>query len=120
MADLQNEVEVWMYANLGEAWAGFRKNVYPFMGETPWSFLGQHLLYLALFVAAPLVSPWFIACWFGLKAVSDRFVRVPTIVSLAAPITLGLGALLQLDSAVSHWTGRVRWKGRSVVRRALQ
>jgi glycosyltransferase involved in cell wall biosynthesis len=120
MADLQDEVEVWMYANLGDAWVGFRKNVYPFMGETPWSFLGQHLLYVALFVVAPFVSPWFIACWYGLKAVADRFVRVPIAVTLAAPLTLGLGALLQLDSAVSHWTGRVRWKGRSVVRRALQ
>jgi glycosyltransferase involved in cell wall biosynthesis len=119
MADLQNEVEVWMYRSVPDAWAGFRKNVYPFMGEKPWSFLVQHLLYLALFVATPLVSPWFIAGWYGLKAVSDRFVRYPITVTLATPLSLGLGALLQLDSAVSHWTGHVRWKGRSVVRRAL-
>ncbi|UCF40154.1 MAG: glycosyltransferase [Gemmatimonadota bacterium] len=120
MADLQNEVEVWMYRSVPEAWVGFRKNVYPFMGETPWSFLGQHALYLALFVAAPLLSPWFIACWYGLKTVSDRFVRCPISVTLATPLSLGLGALLQLDSAISHWTGRVRWKGRSVVRGALR
>lgn len=120
MADLQQEIEVWMYRSLPEAWVGFRKNVYPFMGETPWSFLVQHLLYQLLFVAAPLLSPWFIVGWYGLKTVSDRFVRCPFTVTLATPLSLGLGALLQLDSAFSHWTGRVRWKGRSVVRRAAQ
>lgn len=118
-ADLQDEVGVRMYGSFTEAWAGFRKNVYPFTGETVWSFALAHATYLGLFVLAPLVSPWFVLAWYLLKLGSDRLVRMPLRVTAAAPITLLLGAALQIDSAVAHWTGRARWKGRTVVRRTL-
>ncbi len=118
--DLRNEVEVHMYAGFAEAWVGFRKNVYPFMGERAWSFALLHATYLGLFVLAPLVSPWFVLAWYLLKVGSDRVARMPLLVSAAAPVTLLLGAVLQLDSAIAHWTGRAHWKGRTVVRRTLE
>ncbi len=120
MADLQDLVEVWMYRSVPDAWRGFRKNVYLFMGGSWWSFLPLHVLYLALFFVPPLVSPWFVAAWYGLKLLSDRFVRCPVAVTAATPVSLLLGAALQLDSALAHWSGRVKWKGRSVGRAALQ
>lgn len=116
-ADLQNEVRVHMYDSLADAWVGFRKNVYPFMGERLWIFLPLHLSYLAVFVVAPIVFPWFLLPVFALKWLADRLVRMPLGVTLLAPVTLVLGAALQLDSAVAHWTGRATWKGRPVARR---
>ncbi len=117
--DLQDEVQVHMYEGLADAWMGFRKNVYPFMGERVWTFLPLHLTYLTVFVLAPLVSPWFLVPIFALKWLADRLVRMPLGVTLLAPATLVLGAALQLDSAVSHWTGRAMWKGRPVARRVV-
>jgi glycosyltransferase involved in cell wall biosynthesis len=107
------------YEGLADAWLGFRKNVYPFMGERVWTFLPLHLTYLTVFVLAPLVSPWFLVPIFALKWLADRLVRMPLGVTLLAPVTLVLGAALQLDSAVSHWTGRAMWKGRPVARRVV-
>ncbi len=117
--DLQGEVQVHMYENLADAWLGFRKNVYPFMGERVWTFLALHVTYLAVFVLAPLVSPWFLVPLFALKGLADRLVGMPLGITLLAPVTLLLGAVLQLDSAVAHWTGRAQWKGRSVARRRV-
>ncbi len=54
-----------------------------------------------------------------MKAASDRYVGMPWRITAAAPASLVLWAALQLDSAVAHWTGRVRWKGRPVARRSL-
>ncbi|MDH3456734.1 MAG: glycosyltransferase [Gemmatimonadota bacterium] len=118
--DLQNEVEVWMYRDLVGAWVGFRKNVYPFIGESVASFFLVHLTYVAAYLLAPLASLWFILAWYVLKTVSDRLVRMPFTVTAAAPLTLVLGALLQIDSAVAHWTGRATWKGRPVSRQAVE
>ena len=44
----------------------------------------------------------------------DRWGRFPLWVSLFGPISLALGAALQLDSAWAHLRGRVAWKGRNV------
>lgn len=118
-ADLQDEVRVRMYESLADAWVGFRKNVYPFMGERVWTFVPLHLSYLAVFVLAPIASLWFLIPLFVLKWLADRLVRMPLGVTLLAPATMVLGAVLQLDSAVAHWTGRARWKGRPVARRAV-
>jgi hypothetical protein len=118
--DLQTEVQVWMYRNLPSAWVGFRKNVYPFMGESVPSFFLIHLTYLTAYVLAPLVSLWFVVGWYVLKAISDRMVHMPWTVTAGAPLTLVLGALLQLDSAWAHWTGRAAWKGRLVSRHVVE
>jgi glycosyltransferase involved in cell wall biosynthesis len=119
LQDLQGEVDVRMYADLRAAWRGFRKNVYPFMGEKAWSFATLHVLYVATFLVAPLVSPWFLVGCYGLKTVSDRFAHMPLIVSLATPVALVMGAVLQIDSAVAHWRGRAVWKERCVAKRHL-
>ena len=50
----------------------------------------------------------------GLKLAIDQSARLPLWISALAPLALALGAALQLDSARSHATGAVAWKGRSV------
>ncbi len=119
LLDLQEEVEVFMYRDLAGAWRGFRKNVYPFMGESVWSFAAIHILYVTILVASPLISPWFLVASYGLKLITDRFASVPLFISIATPVTMLLGALLQLDSAVAHWSGRAVWKDRPIARRHL-
>jgi hypothetical protein len=117
--DLQDEVRVRMYGGIGDAWRGLRKNTYPFVGETVWSFALVYASYAYLFLLAPLVTPWSILAWYGLKAGADRLVRMPLWVTALTPVSLMLGAALQLDSAIAHWTGQAQWKGRSVVRRRI-
>ena len=101
------------------AWSGFRKNAYPFMGHSPWTFAATHALYVALFVLPPLVSPWFLGWWYALKALSDRRMRMPWWVSILTPISFLAWAVLQWDSALAHGAGRVEWKGREVGRRPV-
>lgn len=114
--DLQSEISVRMYASFGEAWRGFRKNAYLIMGGNPVGFAAFYAAFVALFCVAPFVSPWFLGALVVLKAVSDRWSRFGVGISLLAPVSFILAAVLQLDSAVSHWTGRVRWKERKVGR----
>ncbi len=117
--NIQTEVGVRMYTSFGEAWRGFRKNAYLIMGGTVPAFIGSHAVFVAIFCVAPFVSPWFLAALFALKAVSDRWSRFGILVTVVAPISFVLAALLQLDSAVSHWTNRVRWKERPVGRASI-
>ena len=114
LRDLQPELDVWMYGSLREAWAGFRKNAYLLQGGTPLRFVVAQAFFWSVFILSPLVSPWFLVSLYVLKAGSDTFGRFPLRVRLLAPLSLLLGGLLPIDSAVSHWTGRVRWKGRTV------
>lgn len=116
LRDLQGEANVWMYRSLSEAWAGFRKNAYLLQGGTPLRFAAAQAFFCAAFILPPLVSPWFLLSLYALKAGSDTVGRLPLGVRLLAPLSLLLGGLLPVDSAVSHWTGRVRWKGREVGR----
>jgi hypothetical protein len=44
---------------------------------------------------------------------------MPLILSLATPVALVMGAVLQIDSAVAHWRGRAVWKERCVAKRHL-
>ncbi len=116
--DLSGEVGVRMYGSFGEAWAGFRKNAYLLAGGQPRPF--------AVFFAAYALS-WVVpsalalrghglplATLTAVKLGVDRWARFPLWVSALAPVTLALGAALQLDSAWAHARGRVAWKGRSV------
>lgn len=119
-ADLQSEIRVWMYADHRAAWVGFRKNAYPFMGQTWWRFALTHAGYTTLFVAAPFLSPWFLVAWYALKLTSDRYVQAPWWVTLATPLSFVLWGVLQIDSAIAHWTGRARWKGRFIARQTLR
>ena len=114
LLDLQDEVRAYMYRSNAEAWRGFRKNAYEIMGGRPLPFAAFFFGFLIALPAAPLVSPWLALSAAGLKLASDRLGRIPLWVSLLAPVSLVLASVLQLDSALHHWLGRVSWKGRRV------
>lgn len=113
-ADLADELDVWMYRDLAAAWRGFRKNAYLAAGGHPLPFLA----FLAFLVVTHLVGPAMSlipAIWLlVLKAVSDRFARMPLWVSALAPVTVVLCAGILVDSAITHLRGRTTWKGRNV------
>lgn len=113
-ADLQDDIDVWMYRDGREAWQGFRKNAYLLFGGRPLPFTLLFGLFALTFVVAPLSSPLWLAWAMGTKLIADRFSRFPLWVSAAAPVTFGVWTVLLLDSAVSHLRGRVEWKGRRV------
>jgi hypothetical protein len=114
LVDVQQEVSIHMYAGFAEAWHGFRKNAYLILGGAPLPFVALFLYFMAIFVVAPWVSPWLLLSVYGLKTATDRVSGFPWWISALAPLSYLLGNVLQLDSALSHWTGRVEWKGRRV------
>jgi glycosyltransferase involved in cell wall biosynthesis len=107
-------VSVHMYEDLRDAWQGFRKNAYLLLGGAPLPFVVTYGYFVFTWLAAPILSLWFLASLYGLKAVTDRVNGVPASTTLLAPVSFLLGLLLQFDSAVQHWTDRVTWKGRPV------
>ncbi|HIG76191.1 MAG TPA: glycosyltransferase [Bacteroidetes bacterium] len=113
--DLRREVSVEMYGSLGEAWRGFQKNAFLLGGGGTWGgFAAFFALYTLVWVVAPLAALSLLATTWAIKAVIDRSQGLPLAVTATGPLPLFLGALLQLDSARVHATGRVRWKGRGV------
>ncbi|PEN14991.1 glycosyl transferase family 2 [Longibacter salinarum] len=114
LLDVRDEITVYMYSTFGDAWRGFRKNAYLILGGSPASFVGLYLFFFLTFVASPFVHPGFLASVLLLKGTTDRLTRFSPLFALLAPVSYLLGSALQLDSAISHWTGRVSWKGRSV------
>jgi len=118
MEDLQDDLAVHMYGSLAEAWRGLRKNIYLAMGGTPLLFVPFFAAYVVAYFAPLLVSPWFLLSQFALKGLADRVARQRPRATLLAPLTFVLLGALALDSAVSHWTGTARWKGRRIVRGA--
>ena len=118
--DLQRDVAVRMYGSLGEAWHGFRKNAYLLGGGTPGRFAAFFAVYLLAWVSPAVLALGgplglaSLATLVGVKAVVDRSQGFPLWVTLAAPVSLALGAAIQVDSAVAHARGRVAWKGRAV------
>lgn len=84
------------------------------MGGRPLPFLLLWLGYGLTFVLAPLVWEPLLVSVLGLKLVVDRLLGHPLWLSLLAPLSHLLAWALQLDSAWSHWRGRVRWKDRPV------
>lgn len=114
MVNVRSEVAVYMYESFDDAWQGFRKNSYLLMGGSPPAFSAWFVVYGLLFVAAPAVHLPYLAAVYVLKFVSDRASGMPLWITLLAPVTHVAALALQLDSAVSHWTGRVSWKGRNV------
>ncbi len=114
LVDATRLVAVHMYDSLADAWRGFRKNAYLLMGGRPIPFL----LFLTLFAATNwlciLVSKYLLVSAIALKLVADRAGRIPVGTSVAAPASLVSASAIQLDSAVAHWRGRVKWKGRTL------
>lgn len=114
LLDVQTAVSVYMYSGLSDAWQGFRKNAYLLMGGSPAPFMGMFSFFVLVWVVSPLLSPWFLFSLYGLKFVTDRAGTFAPSVTLLAPASFVLGLVLQIDSAIHHWTDRVTWKGRSV------
>ena len=114
LAELRHDVRVWMYADLGEAWGGFRKNAYLILGGTPRAFAAILPFYVATFVLAPLASPWLLGSLVAMRAWTDRLCGLPPWHALYAPVSYAASVALALDSARAHLRGRVRWKGRAV------
>ncbi|NNF57864.1 MAG: glycosyltransferase family 2 protein [Rhodothermaceae bacterium] len=114
LRDLGGEVRVEMYRSFGEAWRGFRKNAYLLQGGSLLRFLPLHALFWMLYVVAPFVGWPLLGTTYLLKGLADRAARFPLWVTLLTPLVLLCGALIQLDSAFAHATGRVAWKGRRV------
>ena len=111
---VQEELSVRMYGSFAEAWRGFRKNAYLIQGGNPLAFLILHLAFWLILVLSPLFGWPLLITQYLLKGSSDRIARIPLWVSLITPLVLLCSALLQLDSAIAHWTNRVSWKGRPV------
>lgn len=116
LLDLRDTVSVYMYESFGDAWRGFRKNAYLILGGSAWAFPPLWIFFLVTWVLAPFVSLWFIASIYGLKAVTDRLNRFSPVLTALAPVSYLLGSILQIDSALHHWTDRVSWKGRTIHR----
>ena len=114
LRDLTGEVTVRMYRTFGEAWRGFRKNAYLIWGGRPLPFAVLWVLYVLLYVAAPFLGWPLLATLYAIKGAADRGGRLPLWLSVLAPVILAAGAVLTLDSALAHATGRVAWKGRRV------
>ena len=114
LRNVQSHVSVYMYDGFWAAWAGFRKNAYLLLGGAPIPFVGMYGYFLFTWVVAPILSPWFLVSLYGLKWTTDRANGFASTTTLWAPLSFVLGLVLQLDSAVHHWTDRVTWKGRSV------
>jgi hypothetical protein len=114
LVDARDDLEVTMYRTFTEAWLGFRKNVFLIFTGRTIPFLLLFGAFTIAFLAAPLLCPALLASVWLLKFTTDRIGRFPLWVSLAAPASWVLGAVLLADSALAHWSGRVSWKGRSV------
>ncbi|MEM9666818.1 MAG: glycosyltransferase family 2 protein [Bacteroidota bacterium] len=114
LLDAQDDVAVQLYDGLADAWRGYQKNAYLLVGGTPLAFAALHAYHLVLFVVAPWTSVWLMAALYLWKGGTDRLGRQPAWVTLLTPLIFVLSAVLQLDSAWRHATGRVAWKGRPV------
>jgi glycosyltransferase involved in cell wall biosynthesis len=114
LADATQDIAVEMYPSFSAAWTGFRKNTYLLFGGSPARFLPMFGLYTLLFLAAPFIAGWMIGLVYLSKAATDRVAGVPLTISLCAPLSYLLGAILQIDSFVAHLRGNVSWKGRRV------
>ncbi|MGB3542332.1 glycosyltransferase [Rubrivirga sp.] len=123
--NLGGEVAVTMYQSFGEAWRGFQKNAFLLAGGKPGGVATGAFVFFLLLYSLSWVVPsllwvggtlglWALATLVGIKLAIDRAGRFPLWVSALAPVTLALGAALQLDSWRAHATGRVAWKGRTV------
>ena len=117
LVDAQRDVAVHMYDSFGDAWQGFRKNAYAMVGGTPTRALPLWAMFTVLYVVLPLLYGPALAATVALKLLSDRFLGVTPLVSIAAPVSFVLASLIILDSAVSTENGTVEWKGRRLVPR---
>jgi hypothetical protein len=110
----RGEIDVRMYETIEEAWRGFRRNAYLVFGGRPLPFLLLQIPFISLFLLAPIFEPLFLVWLLLLKYVTDRVAGFNVIFTLLAPVSYVLALILDWDSAVHHWRGKVEWKGRIV------
>ena len=110
----RGEIDVRMYETIEEAWRGFRKNAYLLFGGRPLPFLLLQIPFISLFLVAPIFEPLFLVWLLLLKYVTDRVAGFNVIFTLLAPVSYVLALILDWDSAIHHWRGKVEWKGRVV------
>jgi len=111
---LRDHLSVYMYRDLKDAIHGLSKNAYLIAGGSPLLFIALWVFFSFCVVFSPILSLWFLLTIFLLKMLTDLAGRLPFWVSLLAPVTMIGASLLQLYSALLHWTGRVTWKNRPV------
>lgn len=115
-----------MYGKAREVWEGFSKNMFP---ATGFSLLQMTFVFLELLGvgAAPFFglflgfsSPLFFPClalalsqW-GVRLVHAHYFRMSRLSTLFHPLGSVLFALIGLNSVLWFWSGRGRWKGRSL------
>jgi Glycosyl transferase family 2 len=114
LADVSDNLAVWMYADLSGAWHGFRKNAYLIMGGNPIAFFLVFGVFLCAFIIAPAFSLPLLISLYLLKTLIDRLSNIPIWVSILTPFVVVMGGCLALHSAISHWIGNVTWKDRRV------
>lgn len=112
--DLQRHVAVWMYGSFAEAWRGLRKNTYLIAGGRAVPVIAFAAVYVLTFVVLPAVSPVALVGMFLVKGLSDRHSGFPWWITLLTPVAVLSSLLLLIDSTITHWAGRVEWKGRRV------
>ena len=114
LANLQQEVSVYMYSGFFDAWKGFRKNAYLLLGNSRLSFLLYLIFVIFVFLLSPLFAPWLIGLVYLNKLATDRACNFPLWLTMLAPLSFLLGVTLHIDSAWHHLSGNVSWKGRAV------
>jgi hypothetical protein len=114
LRDLQQDVAVWMYGDIREAWRGFRKNAYLIAGGHPVAVLVFGTGYVLTCIALPVMTPVALAGLYVTKGIADRFSGFPWWITMLTPIAVMMSFLLLVDSTLTHWRGRVQWKGRRV------
>jgi glycosyltransferase involved in cell wall biosynthesis len=112
--DVQQDLAIYMYTDIADAWAGFRKNAYLIMGGTFVSFLVSLIAYWGVYLIGPVLSWWLLGSLFLLKGLTDYRTGFRPWVTLLAPVGFVLGAIMQFDSAIAHWRRRVVWKDRTI------
>ena len=116
LINVQNEIAIYMYDSLADAWRGFRKNMYLVMGGGLVRAVLFFFFFGLIYLAAPYISLWYLGGLYLMKFWTDRIARFSPLVSLLMPLSFVLGTLLQIDSALHHLFGRASWKGRIVGR----
>lgn len=108
------ELAVYMYDSLGDAWRGFQKNFYFIAGGSPLRFVVTWTGILLFLVVGPLTSVWVLACLLVAKFILDRAAGLPWWLWVLAPLTGVLALGVYLDSMIRYRRGKLVWKGRQV------
>jgi glycosyltransferase involved in cell wall biosynthesis len=111
----KGDLDVRMYESIGEAWRGFRRSTYPFLGGSPLRFTLLLILFLFTFIAAPVMAPLLLVWALLLKWETDRITGFKAVITVLFPVSYLFGLVACWDSAWHHWRGHLKWKGRTLL-----